>query len=323
MIGSARAIADFILNNDDFAVITHIRPDGDAYGSALCMTEAIRALGKRAFPACADSVDEKYTFLPDSGDFVKADCMPYPPKAVLSVDVSDVKRMGDFEDVFFACEKRACLDHHATNLGFCDVNFIDGKAAAAGEMVLEVIRELGVTVTRDMAVNAYTAISTDTGNFSFSSTTGNTYRYAAVCVDAGADVESLTRTLYRTRSIPKTRLLGYALDRIELFENGLVAAIRLNDDAFEALGATRADANSIVNYLNEIEGVRVGILADEMKDGVKFSFRAGVGADVAQIAKKFGGGGHIAAAGATVIGVTMEEIFPKVITASCEAAREM
>ncbi len=323
MIGSARAIADFIRNNDDFAVITHIRPDGDAYGSALCMTEAIRALGKRAFPACADCVDEKYTFLPDSGDFANVASMPFAPKAVLSVDVSDVKRMGEWENVFFACERRACLDHHATNTGLCDVNYIDGKAAAAGEMVLEVIRELGVCVTRDMAVNAYTAISTDTGNFSFSSTTGNTYRYAAECVDAGADVESLTRTLYRTRSIPKTRLLGYALDRIELYENGLVAAIRLNDEVFEKMGATRADANSIVNYLNEIEGVRVGVLADEMKDGVKFSFRAGVGANVAEIAKKFGGGGHIAAAGATVSGVSMEEIFTKVIEASCEAAREM
>ncbi|MBR3927881.1 MAG: DHH family phosphoesterase [Clostridia bacterium] len=323
MIGSAKEIAKFILDNDDIAVITHIRPDGDAYGTALCMTEAIRALGKRAFPACSDPVEEKYAFLPDSGDFASGDAMPFPPKAVLSVDVSDVKRMGDMENVFFACERRACLDHHATNPGFCDINFIDGKAAAAGEMALDVIKELGVALSKDMAVNAYVAISTDTGNFSFSSTTSNTYRYAAMCVDAGADVESLTRTLYRTRSIAKTRLLGYALDRIELFENGRVAAIRLNDEVFEALGATRADANSIVNYLNEIEGVRVGILADEMKEGVKFSFRAGVGADVSKIAKKFGGGGHIAAAGATAAGVTMEEIFPKVIKASCEAAREM
>ena len=323
MIGSAKAIAEFILNNDDIAVITHIRPDGEAYGSTLCMLEAIRALGKRAFPACEDIVDEKHRFLPDSGDFAVKDNMPFAPKAVLSVDVSDAKRMGAFEEVFFACEKRACLDHHATNTGFCDISFIDGKAAAAGEMVLEVIRALGVSLSGDMALNAYTAISTDTGNFSFSSTTGNTYRYAAMCVDAGVDVEDTTRTLYRTRSIQKTQLLGYALDRIEFFENGRVAAIRLNDAAFERIGATRADANSIVNYLNEIEGVYVGILADEMKDGVKFSFRAGIGADVAKIARQFGGGGHIAAAGATVNGVTMEEIFPRVIESACLAAREM
>ncbi|MBE5792736.1 MAG: hypothetical protein E7322_11395 [Clostridiales bacterium] len=323
MIGSAKAIADFIKANDDIAVITHIRPDGDAYGTALCITEAIRALGKRAFPACSDRVDAKYRFLPDSCDFVCADNLPFAPKAVLSVDVSDIKRMGDFESVFFACENRACLDHHATNMGFCDVNYIDGKAAAAGEMALEVIRELGVSLTKDMALNAYTAISTDTGNFSFSSTTGNTYRYAAMCVDAGVDIENTTRTLYRTRSVQKTQLLGYALDRIELFENGRVAAIRLNDEAFDKFGATRADADGIVNYLNEIAGVRVGILADQIKDSVKFSFRAGVGADVAKIAAQFGGGGHIAAAGATVSGAAMEEIFPKVIECACEAARKM
>lgn len=323
MIGSAKAIAGFILENDDILVITHIRPDGDACGTALCMTEAIRALGKRACPVCADPIEEKYAFLPDACDFVNGGNLPFSPKAVLSVDVSDAKRMGELENLFFACRNRACLDHHVTNAGFCEANYIDGSAAAAGEMALEVIKELGVMLTKDMAVNAYTAISTDTGNFSFSSTTGNTYRYAAMCLDAGADAESLTRTLYRTRSIQKTRLLGYALDRIELFENGRVAAIRLNDEVFASLGADRADASNIVNYLNEIEGVRVGILADEMKEGVKFSFRAGVGADVAKIAKQFGGGGHIAAAGATVNGVTMEEIFPKVIKASCEAAREM
>ncbi len=323
MIGSAKAIADFIKANDDIAVITHIRPDGDAYGTALCIAEAIRALGKRAFPVCSDKVDEKYRFLPDSGYFACANSMPFAPKAALSVDVSDAKRMGDFESVFSDCENRACLDHHATNTGFCEINYIDGKAAAAGEMALEVIRELGVSLTKDMALNAYTAISTDTGNFSFSSTTGNTYRYAAMCVDAGVDIESVTRTLYRTRSVSKTRLLGYALDRIEFYENGRVAAIRLNDEVFENLGATRADADGIVNYLNEIAGVRVGILADQIKNSVKFSFRAGVGADVAKIAGQFGGGGHIAAAGATIAGVDMEEIFPKVIGCACEAAREM
>lgn len=323
MIGSAKDIAEFIRANDDICVITHIRPDGDAYGTALFMTEAIRALGKRAFPACADSVEEKYRFLPDSGDFVRADAMPFEPKAVLSVDVSDIKRMGEFENVFLNVQNRACLDHHATNQGFCDVNFINGKAAAAGEMAIETAKEMGVQLTGDMALNAYVAISTDTGNFAFSSTTGDTYRYAAMCVDAGVNVEKITRILYRTRSVSKTRLLGYALDNIELYENGRVAAIRLNDSVFERFGATRADANSIVNYLNEIEGVYAGILADEMPGAVKFSFRAGVGADVAQIAKQFGGGGHIAAAGATVENVKMDEIFPKVIEAACNVAREM
>ena len=322
MIGSRRDIAEFIRNNDDIAVITHIRPDGDAYGTALFMTEVIRSLGKRAFPACADPVEEKYRFLPDSGDFANADTMPFAPRAVLSVDVSDSKRMGSMESVFSGVKERACLDHHATNMGFCDVNFINGKAAAAGEMALEVSMELGVKLTRDMALNAYVAISTDTGNFSFSSTTGDTCRYAAMCVDAGVDVESVTRTLYRTRSCQKTRLLGYALDHIELYDNGRVAAIRLNDSVYERFGATRADANSIVNYLNEIEGVYAGILADEMQGAVKFSFRAGVGADVAQIAKHFGGGGHIAAAGATVENVKMDEIFPKVIETALMYARE-
>lgn len=313
MIGSAEALAKWIHENDDIAVFTHIRPDGDAFGTALAVTLAIRALGKRVFPAFDDVMDETYRFLPGSGLFAKAEGLPFAPKAVLCVDVADVKRLGALEAAFLSAGERACLDHHATNPGFAGVNFVDETAASASELALNVIECLGVRITEDIAVNLYTGIVTDCGNFSYNNTTPETYRKAAKCVEKGVNVEKITRILYRTRSLAKTRLLGSALNSIEMHADGKIAAIRLTKAMYEKANAVRADAQSIVNYLNEIENVQVGILADEIEGGVKFSFRAGAGADVARLARVFGGGGHIAAAGASVFGKTMEEIIPEVI----------
>ena len=320
MIGTAEKIADWILENDDIAVIVHFRPDGDAYGSALALTEAIRALGKRAFPACDDPVEQKYAFLPGSEAFCTKDTMPFTPHAALGADVSDAGRMGKLGEIFSACSSRAILDHHATNNGFEKICYVDEKAAAAGELALEVIEKLDVSLTPSMALNLYVAISTDSGNFSFQSTSPRTYLSAAKCVEAGVNVEETTRILYRTRSVAKTRLLGSALSRIELFAGGKIAAIRLTKRMFEENGATPADAHAIVNYLNEMEGVRIGILAEEQENATKFSFRAADGADVSQLAAFFGGGGHVAAAGATITGETMDSAFERVIAeAVCRA----
>ena len=313
MTGNIAKICEWISKNDDIAVFTHIRPDGDAYGTALALVLALRALGKRAFPACDDAVEEMYRFLPGSGGFVNGDNFPFEPKAVLCADIADRKRMGKLEVWFDKAQRTAVIDHHGTNPGFAHVNAIDASAAAAGEIALDVIRMLGVEITSEIAENLYVAISTDTGNFSFSSTSPETYKKAAECVACGVNVENTTRKLYRTRSLAKTKLLGSALDNIEMYAGGSVAAIRLTRDMYEKAGAVQADSQSIVNYLNEIENVKIGILADEIPGGVKFSFRAAGGANVASLAGVFGGGGHVAAAGASVFGVKMDEIFEKVI----------
>lgn len=323
MIGSAAALARWIETHDDIAVIVHFRPDGDAYGSALALTAAIRALGKRAFPACDDPVEPKYRFLPGWEDFATAETLPFQPKAALGADVSDRARMGKLADVFDACPEHAVIDHHDTNEGFGEVCYVDENAASTGEIALGVIEELGLVLTPAMAVSLYTAISTDSGNFSFQSTSPDTLRAAAECLEAGVDVENVTRLLYRSRTLGKTRLIGRALSKIEMFADGRVAAIRLTKDMFRETGTASPDAHGIVNYLNEIEGVFIGILAEEQDSGTKFSLRAANGANVAQLAQKFGGGGHVAAAGISMNDEALDAAFDKVIAAAEAYAREL
>lgn len=313
MIGSVKAIADWIRANDDIAVIVHFRPDGDAYGSALALALAIQALGKRAFPACDDAVEDKYAFLPAQEQFCNKDNMPFVPKAALGADVSNMERMGKLAEVFGSCKEQAILDHHASNGGFGGACCVVPDASSTGELVLQVIEALGLELTEDMALNAYVAMSTDTGNFSFQCTAPTTYRSAAKCLEAGVNVEDVTRRLYRTRTLKRTRLLGRTLDNIETYAEDRIALIRLTKEMFAETGTDQTDAHSIVNYLNEIVGVRIGILAEETAKGVKFSFRAAGGTNVAALAAVFGGGGHVAAAGATIDNVTMDEIVPKVI----------
>lgn len=327
MIGSANAIARWIETHDEIAVITHIRPDGDALGTALALVNAIGALGKRVFAVCEDPAEKKYLFLPGVQSLYDLDGMPYAPKAVLTCDVADRGRMGKLEQVFDSVPEcdRAVVDHHHTNPGFAPVSWVDGDSASCGEMALELMDELGVKLSPQTALCLFTAISTDCGNFSFGNTTGWSYRYAARCVEAGVDVEDITRKLYRTRSLQKTRLIGLALSKLETYFSGKVAVISISNDMFREAGADHTDTHSIVNYLNEIEGVKIGFVCEQTEDGnnVKFSFRAAGGADVSALAAEFGGGGHVAAAGATVRDTTLDEIVPKVVKAAGKYVQEM
>ena len=324
MIRDIGAMARFIKENDDFAVITHFRPDGDAYGSALATVEMLTALGKRAFPVCDDPVDRKYQFLSGWKSFTNAEKgLPFAPKTALGVDVSDANRMGASKALFESCPVQGAIDHHATNVGFADVTLLDAHAAATGEILVKLTQELGIAITKSMAEQLYAAIATDSGNFSFKDTRPETFEAAAELLAAGADVETLSRRLFRSRTLSQTRLLGKALDRIVLSPDGRVAGIMLTDDLFESVHATRPEAHSIVNYLNEIEGVCIGFTAEQRESEVKISFRGANDIDVSKLAARFNGGGHIAAAGGFIPGGVLEEEFNNILKAAMEYLSEV
>lgn len=185
---------------DGFAVIGHVSPDGDAAGSCVAVAMALRAMGKRAFACLPGGMPKMFSRFAGADGVIAAGAKPpFSPETALALDVSDEGRLGDARALFDGCAARAVLDHHATNPGFGDVCLIDGGRAATGELALELIEALGVPLSREMAEWLYIAISTDSGNFSFSSTTPGTMRAAAKLIEAGADVAGLTRELYRTR----------------------------------------------------------------------------------------------------------------------------
>ena len=166
MLCGLEEMARFLREHDNFAVITHFKPDGDAYGSALGLVHLLRGMGKRAFPVCDDPVERKYQFLPGWGEFTNAEKgLPFQPETALGVDVSDASRMGKSEALYRSCPHQAAIDHHASNVGFAPCTLLEAEAASAGEIVVKLSSYMGEKLTKDVAQQLYTAIVTDSGNF--------------------------------------------------------------------------------------------------------------------------------------------------------------
>ncbi len=310
--------ASWLQGHDNIAILTHVSPDGDALGSALCALKAARALGKRAVVVCQDAVPEYLRVLPGWQEVAAPypqTALPFEEKAVWALDCADEKRTGTTHALLEKHPDALCIDHHATNPGYGSVCVVEPHAASTGEILVSLIGELGLSLTREMAVCLYVSIATDTGNFSFGSTTARTFACAAKCMEAGVPIAELSEHLFRSRSQARTRLTGRALDNIR-YENG-VAILRLTKKDFAECGATLADTENLVNYGIETQGIRLAMMAIERDAGTRFSLRGKGEVDVSRIAQRFGGGGHPCAAGATV-NLPMDEAIEAVLRAATD-----
>jgi len=315
-----KQLAAWFADKDDIAMISHVSPDGDAIGSALAMKHAFDKLNKRSFVVLADAVPEKYLFMPGAEDVCAPDCLPFETRCAFAVDVSEIKRMGSAQAVFDAAPAKAVLDHHETNPGFGDIWHVQGDRASTGEIAMELIKELGVEPDKNIADCVFVALCTDSGNFNYKNTDQRAYAAAGECVKYGSDVEYLTRKSFRERSLAAARLMGEALTRIETACDGKIAYSYVDNAMLEKAGAKLEDASRICNYLNEITGVKVGVYFEQRGENTKVSWRSACAINVAKIAGIFGGGGHDAAAGATVY-AGMEEAISQVIKATEEALK--
>lgn len=299
-----RNIAKWLMAHDDFAVVPHVSPDGDSYGSCLAMAMALRNMGKRVFVA-APPVPLMYDFLPGQELLCTGEDMPFAPKAIVHMDTASPDRVC----TRFAEEtETALIDHHETNAGFDDVRWIDGKASSVGEMLVKLLYEMDVQITKDMATCIYTAISTDTGNFQFSSTTPESLRAAAELIERGLEIGEVSAHLFRSRTLARTQLLGEALHAMQLHCGGKVATAVVTKEMMARCGAVHADTEGIVNYLNEIRGVKAAAMLEEREGETKCSLRSQEHIDVAQIARSLGGGGHRSAAGVTIKSMPQEAL---------------
>ena len=314
-------LAQWLIGRDDILLMGHVFPDGDATGSCLGLMLALEKLGKRVEVRLPGGVAGMYRDLPGADRAVASEVPPaFAPKAVLAVDVSEFSRLAGADgSIFEACPDTAVLDHHGTNPGFGGMICLDGSAAATGELVVALIEAMGVALDRDMARCLYVAISTDCGQFQYPNTRPETHAAAAKCVQAGADCESITSRLYRTRTLGRTRLLGLVLAGLEISPDGRMAWARLTEDMLEKAHALREDNEGIVNYLLEIDSVVFAALAEQRGGRTKFSLRSVSPFDVAKhVAVPLGGGGHDRAAGVT-LDMDMEDALKVVLDKAREA----
>lgn len=297
------SIAELLRERDDFIVCGHVSPDGDCIGSQLALAAALKGIGKRAACLLAkdEPVDERLAFLPGFDELVFAGAYEGPARTFVAVDVPTRERIGEAAaGLRDACEASVVVDHHAVDSTMADLTYVDPDAASTTMLVWELAGLLGADRTGDVALCCYTGLVTDTGRFQYQNTDAAAMRAASEMVEAGADPASVSRALFQNRSLPSVRLENVAVDRMRFGAGGACVLSWLSHEDFEATGATKADAEPIIDALRSVAGVRAACMLREQGDSVRGSLRAKDGTDVAAVARSFGGGGHKAAAGFTL-----------------------
>lgn len=298
-----KAVAEALRRNDRFLVVTHENPDGDALGSLLGASLALRALGKDVVMYLAGDapLPGEYGFLA-LGELRRDVPNDVESRVVLALDCANESRLGPAPGVLERARLVVNIDHHHDNSRFGAVNLIVADASSAAEIVRDVLRELDVPLTPAIAQPLYVGLVTDTGRFQYSNTTPKAFRLAAELVEAGADVHGIFRQVYETVQFAKLKLLARALDHAQLLEGGRLVVSYLVRDDFAAAGAEEPYSEGIIDYLRQVEGAEMVALIREppRDDGPahRVSLRSSRDeVDVSAIARKAGGGGHRQAAG--------------------------
>ena len=297
-----------LLNANSILLCTHIAPDGDAIGSTLALGLALKGLGKSVVMVCADPAPGQFRFLPGAGEMVTADALGDAVfDAAIAVDAASLARVGACQEAFLRANVRLQLDHHPDNPLYADYNWVDGHASAAGCVVRRMMKKMNADLTPEIAACLYCAISTDTGNFRFQNTSEEAFSIMAELMAAGLDLPRAARPLHQLREAPHVRLLGRALCSLRFFGDGRCAGMRLTRADYAAAQALPEHNTGIVNYALDIPGVEMAYLAEERENGeVKASLRSLPPWDIAAIARKHDGGGHMFAAGLRYDGALAE-----------------
>ncbi|HEX4004573.1 MAG TPA: DHH family phosphoesterase [Acidobacteriaceae bacterium] len=302
------AVLDVLSRGRRFAVCAHARPDGDAVGSMLALGMLLAQMGKQADMVSADPVPLIYRGLPCATTIRHASRLDGDYDAVILLECDGIARarLGGLEGRFLVN-----IDHHVSGRRFADVNWIDTDACAVAEMVYRLARAGSVTVTAEMAACLYAAVLTDTGSFCYEGTDSHAFELARELVGRGVDPAEIARDVYFSNPLSKMLLLGAALANLR--RDGRLAWLWVTNADMQRVGAAEEDCEGVVNYAIAVAGVEAAVLLRELPDRrVRLSLRSKGQLDVARIAARFGGGGHLHAGGCTLEGpltAAMEKIL--------------
>ncbi len=291
-------IQELIASNDDFVILSHIRPDGDAYGSALGLGLCLEAMGKNVRVFFQDGINETYRFLPCSNKIEITPENPVSEKTIIiSVDTSTMDRLG----VHFQAWRRIPdinIDHHISNTRFAKVNLIDPESPATAQLLYEIIQKFSWPLDAATASNLFVGIITDTGSFRFRQTTGRTFAVAAALAEAGACPSKLAEQCFHSHPIAKFKLQQEVFSRAQFYFNNKVACCQITAEMIARHQALPEHTENILEPIQSLKEVEVAFVIESGHDGIqRCSLRSRGNIDVSAIAAKLGGGGHAAAAG--------------------------
>ncbi|MGI5873049.1 MAG: DHH family phosphoesterase [Bacillota bacterium] len=311
---SIETLKQAIENLNDLLIISHVLPDGDNVGSVIAMALWLESAGKRVTAVINGEMPPYYRFLEGADRLVPPDAVEHRPyEGVLCLDMSDKERGGRVWERVGGEPTLINIDHHVSNEGFGDYNFVWSDASSTAEIVTFLLTEWGVPLTRAIAEALYTGIVTDSGSFTYPSTSPRTMRMAALLLEEKPRLEAIRENVLENVTFKRKKLLAAVLERAELSCGGRLCHAAIDHDAIAALGATGPDFENIIDHLIGITGVEYAVFFREMEKGrVKVGFRGRGGNDVTVAASRFGGGGHKAAAGCSFTG-SLEDAVKEIL----------
>lgn len=287
--------AQFLLNHDHFTILSHTRPDGDTVGSSAALCLGLRALGKTAHVLLNEEVSPRFQWLHDGltkeavsdGD------------TVVSVDVASPGMLPQaFQPLLGNIALR--IDHHGSATSFTDLELVDADSASCAEVVYDVLALMNCPMNTAIWDAVYVGLSTDTGCFRFANTNAHTFQVASLCAQGGARIYELNQELFETNTLGRLRMQAWIVDHMKMLCDGTMAVCAIPRSLEESIGVTSDDMDNISNFPRTVAGVNIAATLREATDGsVKLSVRAVPGYDATVITRKFGGGGHKGAAGAS------------------------
>ena len=293
-------IANVIKENETIALAVHKNPDSDCIGSASALLLALRSLGKKVHIFVDGNLPARISFLTEE-DYFLAEPMEFD--VCIAVDVASLPLMGCVkEQVYDKAKIKCCIDHHETNHGYADYNYVDGKAAAAGELMYFFIKDyLGVEVTSEIALRLYAAIASDTGSFQYSNTTVQTHVIASELMKVGIDAPMVMRTLFERKTREQLQLRAEVTNNLRFYADGKICVALVDEKILSKYSMAFEEADDLAGLPRSIIGVEVGAyIKVKAEKECKISLRSNEYVDVASLAKTFGGGGHLRAAGCTL-----------------------
>lgn len=295
---TVKEAAQRLLECESAYIIIHRRPDGDCTGAGFALMYTLRSMGRKARVLCSDEIPDKFHFLMPETETLEE----LHPEKIITVDIADEQLFGE-ELAGYKGKADLCIDHHISNTGYAKELCLDGNAAAACQVLYEVIREMGVPLTREAAMCLYTGIATDTGCFMYDTAGARVHGIVSEIMTMYPDIPyaDINRRMFTIKSLGRLRLEGLLAEQIESFAGGRLTAITITKELIEKYGIAESEFEGLAGFPLQVEGAEVGAVIKEREAGeCRVSLRSAGNLNVSTICQIFGGGGHRRAAGCSI-----------------------
>jgi phosphoesterase RecJ-like protein len=296
-MNDVKEVFNLINSSNNICIAGHKAPDGDCIGSVMALYHFLKPLNKE-LTVCIDGLIP-FNYKPFVDEEIIAKELPNNEFDLLIVlDCSDAERLGKFRGAFELAKKSVCIDHHKTNQAYADINIIEPTISSTGELLYDILKSGGQSISKESATCIYVAILTDTGKFSYGNTSGDTHRKTAELIDMGVDVSYIDNIVYNSKPANVVKAFIDCISGIELHYGNKFGIAKITKSILDKNNVEMGDIDGVVEFIREIEEVQVSCVLKEYDEKItKVSLRSKNDIDVSKISVKFGGGGHAKAAG--------------------------